>query len=122
MSPFPLGFPCPVKNDACSIGALSSIRPLTPSHYRLLSEELFRAQDLKGDGMLDEDELVELNQAVAGVHDITKIIMEAYLLFVLPCAPIHLPHAPIPSPIPHYSPSPLWRFVFCIFLYKRVWA
>lgn len=34
-----------------------------------LIQELFRAQDLKGDGMLDEDELVELNQAVAGVHD-----------------------------------------------------
>lgn len=34
-----------------------------------LIEELFRAQDLKSDGMLDEDELVELNQAVAGVHD-----------------------------------------------------
>jgi len=34
-----------------------------------LIEELFRAHDLKGDGMLDEAELVELNEAVAEVHD-----------------------------------------------------
>jgi len=34
-----------------------------------LIEELFLAQDLKGDGLLDEAELVELNEAVAHVHD-----------------------------------------------------
>jgi len=34
-----------------------------------LIEELFLAQDLKDDGLLDEAELVELNEAVADVHD-----------------------------------------------------
>lgn len=34
-----------------------------------LIQELFIAQDLKGDNLLDEAELVELNEAVADVHD-----------------------------------------------------
>lgn len=35
----------------------------------ILLEELFAAHDLKSDGLLDEAELVELNEAVAEAHD-----------------------------------------------------
>lgn len=38
-----------------------------------LIEELFRAHDLNGDGMLDEMELIKLNEAVAEVHDAADV-------------------------------------------------